>query len=98
MPADEMAVALKYDEAGTDAETHRGAVLRRLTHNQYNNTVNDLLGDQTAPANQFPPEDFVNGYKNQYEAQNLSPLLKMHTVRRPRNWRTTFFETATRTS
>ena len=53
---------------------HR-AVLRRLTHSQYNNTVRDLLGDQTAPANQFPPEDFVNGFKNQYEAQSLSPLL-----------------------
>jgi hypothetical protein len=37
--------------------------------------VRDLLGDQTSPANQFPPEDFVNGFKNQYQSQNLSPLL-----------------------
>ena len=37
--------------------------------------VRDLLGDQTSPANLFPPEDFVNGFKNQYAAQNLSPLL-----------------------
>ena len=50
-------------------------MLRRLTHSQYNNTVRDLLGDQTAPANQFPPEDFVDGFKDQYNAQNLSPLL-----------------------
>jgi len=50
-------------------------MLRRLTHSQYNNTVRDLLGDRSAPANQFPPEDFVNGFKNQYQAQNLSPLL-----------------------
>jgi hypothetical protein len=49
--------------------------LRRLTHSQYNNTVRDLLRDQTSPASQFPPEDYVNGYKNQYEAQNLSPML-----------------------
>ncbi|MGH9845392.1 MAG: DUF1592 domain-containing protein, partial [Blastocatellia bacterium] len=49
--------------------------LRRLTHSQYNHTVRDLLGDETAPANQFPPEDFVNGFKNQYQSQNLSPLL-----------------------
>jgi hypothetical protein len=50
--------------------------LRRLTHSQYDNTVRDLLGDQTAPARQFPPEDFVNGFKDQYEAQNVSPLLE----------------------
>ena len=34
-----------------------------------------MLGDQTAPANRFPPEDFVNGFRNQYESQSLSPLL-----------------------
>ena len=50
--------------------------LRRLTHSQYNNTVRDLLGDRSLPANQFPPEDFVNGFKNQYAAENLSPLLE----------------------
>ena len=76
MPADELAVALKYDEAGTEAERRRGPVLRRLTNSQYNNTVRDLLGDQTQPAEQFPPEDFVTGFKDQYDAQNLSPLLE----------------------
>lgn len=76
MPAEETAVAMKYDEAGPDAGKPRSAVLRRLTNSQYNNTVRDLLGDQTAPANQFPPEDFVSGFKNQYDAQNLSPLLE----------------------
>jgi len=38
--------------------------------------VRDLLGDRSLPANQFPPEDFVNGFKNQYASQNLSPLLE----------------------
>ncbi len=76
MPADEVAAALKYDEAGTAAERRQGAVLRRLTNSQYNNTVRDLLGDQTAPADQFPPEDFVSGFRDQYDAQNLSPLLE----------------------
>jgi len=73
---DELAKALNYSENDTTAgaEAPR-AVLRRLTHSQYNNTVRDLLGDQTAPASQFPPEDFVNGFKDQYDAQNLSPLL-----------------------
>ena len=50
-------------------------VLRRLTHSQYNNTVADLLGDRTLPANQFPAEDFVHGYTNQAEGQNISPLM-----------------------
>ena len=76
LSGDELAKALNYSEndttAGAEAPT---AVLRRLTHSQYNNTVRDLLGDQTAPASQFPPEDFVNGFKDQYDAQNLSPLL-----------------------
>ncbi len=38
--------------------------------------MRDLLGDQTQPADQFPPEDFVSGFKDQYDAQNLSPLLE----------------------
>jgi hypothetical protein len=50
-------------------------VLRRLTHNQYNNTVADLLGDRTRPANRFPPEDFVHGFTNQADGQNISPLM-----------------------
>lgn len=49
-------------------------VLRRLTHQQYNNTVRDLLKDSTSPAGQFPPEDFVNGFKDQYASQSLSPI------------------------
>lgn len=49
--------------------------LRRLTHSQYNNTVRDLLGDTTRPADRFPAEDYVNGFKNQIAAQDISPLL-----------------------
>jgi Protein of unknown function (DUF1592)/Protein of unknown function (DUF1588)/Protein of unknown function (DUF1587)/Protein of unknown function (DUF1595)/Protein of unknown function (DUF1585) len=51
------------------------AVLRRLTNSQYNNTVRDLLHNSLSPANAFPPEDFVNGFKNQYEALPVSPIL-----------------------
>src|SRR5258708_18641734 len=43
MPENELAVALKYDEAASDLGKPRGAVLRRLTNSQYNNTVRDLL-------------------------------------------------------
>src|SRR5881227_1663207 len=49
--------------------------LRRLTHSQYNNTVRDLLGDYSRPADRFPPEDFVNGFKNQLSTQGIPPLL-----------------------
>jgi hypothetical protein len=59
---------------GSPARSER-TVLRRMTHSQYDNTVRELLGDITSPARQFPPEDFVDGFKNQYEAQSISPLL-----------------------
>lgn len=57
------------------AQGPTGPVLRRLTHIQYNNTIRDLLGDNSKLADQFPPEDFVNGFRNQYQSQNTSPLL-----------------------
>jgi Protein of unknown function (DUF1592)/Protein of unknown function (DUF1588)/Protein of unknown function (DUF1587)/Protein of unknown function (DUF1595)/Protein of unknown function (DUF1585) len=50
-------------------------LLRRLTHSQYNNTVRDLLGDYSRPADRFPPEDFVNGFRNQFRTQGMPPLL-----------------------
>jgi len=50
-------------------------VLRRLTHAQYDKTVADLLGDRTLPSKQFPPEDFIDGFRNQYEGQSISPVL-----------------------
>ena len=50
--------------------------LRRLTHSQYNNTVRDLLGDYSRPADRFPPEDFVSGFKNQTRTQGIPPVLE----------------------
>ena len=69
--------ALKYreQENAGNGPARPQPELRRLTHSQYNHTVRDLLGDQTAPADQFPPEDFINGFRNQSQAQSLSPLL-----------------------
>src|SRR4051794_28053232 len=61
-------------EAAQNGPARPGA-LRRLTHTQYNNTVRDLLGDFTRPADQFPPEDFLNGFTNQVEGQSVPPLL-----------------------
>jgi hypothetical protein len=57
------------------AATDSRSPVRRLTHSQYNHTVRDLLGDETAPADQFPEEDFVNGFRNQSSAQDIPPLL-----------------------
>ena len=67
--------ALQYrkQEAAGNGETPH-VVLRRLTHQQYNNTARDLLHEPTDPANQFPTEDYVNGFKNQYQSQSLSPI------------------------
>jgi hypothetical protein len=72
----ELASALKYrEDEGLGAGNTPRANLRRLTHSQYDHTVRDLLGDQTAPSSQFPPEDFINGFRNQSQGQSLSPLL-----------------------
>ncbi|MEZ6063852.1 MAG: DUF1592 domain-containing protein [Planctomycetaceae bacterium] len=48
--------------------------MRRLTHSQYNHTVQDLLGDRTQPSGNFPKEDFIHGFRNQVEGQGISPL------------------------
>ena len=73
----ELSTALKYRELeGDGGDVAQDALLRRLTHSQYNHTVRDLLGDQTGPAMQFPPEDFVNGFLNQSRGQSISPLLE----------------------
>ena len=76
MPEDRARRAAQYSqtEASSYGKTSR-AVLRRLTHQQYSNTVRDLLKEATDVSSQFPPEDFVDGFKNQYQSQSLSPTL-----------------------
>ena len=51
------------------------APLRRLTRFEYNNTVRDLLGDETFPGNALPPEEVGNGFGNDAAAQAVSSLL-----------------------
>ena len=63
------------ENGGSHRSTKLHVAMRRLTHRQYNNTVGELLGDQTRPASQFPSEDFVHGFKNQAEGQSIPPLL-----------------------
>lgn len=49
--------------------------MRRLTHLEYNNTVRDLLGDTTSPANALPADEAGNGFGNDAEALSVSSLL-----------------------
>jgi Protein of unknown function (DUF1592)/Protein of unknown function (DUF1588)/Protein of unknown function (DUF1595)/Protein of unknown function (DUF1587)/Protein of unknown function (DUF1585) len=69
-----LAVAIKtlHD---SEAEAAPKQLVRRLTHAQYDNTVRDLLSDYSQPAQRFPPEDYVDGFKNQLTAQDMPPLL-----------------------
>ncbi len=46
------------------------APLRRLSREEYNNTVRDLLGDTTRPADAFPPDEDVGGF----EGNSVAPV------------------------
>ena len=66
----------KEDEKPDVAGVEPGASpLRRLNRNEYNNTVYQLLGDATRPANDFTPDEESNGFSNQAAAQTVSALL-----------------------
>ena len=49
--------------------------LRRLTRAEYDATVRDLLGDASAPARAFPPDEESQGFDNFAQTQSVSPLL-----------------------
>ncbi len=51
------------------------APLRLLTHVQYDNTVEDLLGDTSRPSQRFPAENEVMGYRNNVAANQANPRL-----------------------
>jgi hypothetical protein len=48
--------------------------LRRLTMTEYNNTVEELVGDTTAPANKFPPPEESAGFLNNADAYQTGEL------------------------
>ncbi|HUS64765.1 MAG TPA: DUF1592 domain-containing protein [Kofleriaceae bacterium] len=48
---------------------------RRLTRHEYDRTVRDLLGDDSAPADAFPPEEDVRGFDNNAGALTMSDRL-----------------------
>ncbi len=49
--------------------------IRRMTRFEYNNTVRDLLGDDTMPASSFAPEEEAMGFNNQATALGVTELL-----------------------
>ena len=51
------------------------APLRLLTHVQYDNTVEDLLGNTSRPSQRFPAENEVLGYRNNVAANQVNPRL-----------------------
>jgi hypothetical protein len=53
------------------------APLRRLTGEEYNNTVRDLLGDASRPADSFSPDEAVGGFEN----NTVSPVSQEHVER-----------------
>ena len=46
--------------------------MRRLTHSEYNHTVQALLGTQRSPAEGFPADPVADGFDNSGEAQVLT--------------------------
>ncbi|CAN5687997.1 DUF1588 domain-containing protein [soil metagenome] len=51
--------------------------VRRLTQSEYDNTVRDLLGDTTHPAQTFPPDQVVGVFSNNANALTVPPLLAL---------------------
>lgn len=49
--------------------------VRRLNRVEYNNTIHDLLGVDTRPADSLPPDDSGYGFDNIGDVLTLSPLL-----------------------
>jgi hypothetical protein len=61
--------------AGCDTMSPGPSLLRRLTRFEYDNTVADLLGDTSAPANAFPPEEQSLGFDNDNTVLRVPALL-----------------------
>jgi hypothetical protein len=49
--------------------------IRRLTHFEYDNTLRDLLGDDSRPSSAFPPDERLSIFSNDADAQTVTRLL-----------------------
>lgn len=56
----------------TQTQQPTSAPIRRLTRNEFNNTILDLLGDTSSPASNLPPEVLGNGFSNDAVQQSVS--------------------------
>lgn len=62
--------------SGTPVKDDPGvATLRRLNRTEYNNTVRDLLGDDTHPADDFPVDSAGVVFDNEVDVQSIPPVL-----------------------
>jgi len=52
--------------------------VRRMTRVEYDNTVRDLLGDETRPARNFPAEEESLGFNNNADTLIVAPILAEH--------------------
>lgn len=59
----------------TEAKLAPQASLHRLNRLEYNNTIQDLLGVDLEPANNFPPDASVEGFDNISSALTVTPSL-----------------------
>jgi hypothetical protein len=51
------------------------ALTRRLTRDEYNATIADLIGVKSKPADSFPHDEVRDGFNNNAAGQGVSPLL-----------------------
>jgi len=51
------------------------APIRRLTRFEYDATIRDLLGDDSKPAANFPPEEEAYGFTNNAHVMGVTPVL-----------------------
>ena len=56
------------------------APIRRMTRFEYDNTVRDLLGDTTRPADSFVAEEEALGFNNQATALGVTPSARARSV------------------
>jgi hypothetical protein len=60
--------------AATAAEDAGNRVMTRLNHADYNNTVRDLLGTSSRPADKLPDDETAEGFDTIGDVLSLSPL------------------------
>ncbi len=69
-------IEAELEQAALHAAPDPGRVTaRRLNRTEYNNTVRDLLGVDTRPADDFPQDDSGYGFDNNGDVLSLSPVL-----------------------